>query len=115
MSSPHSHTVCLVCRRRSSSCSLEHSLTGSDTTLVSLLRANAHQEIIRALANQYALGVPTLKSALARGLRVLAGAIADVVGPSYGPMRTHTPELRAEAKVALDYLFEVGHSDEVPM
>lgn len=79
---------------------------GSDTTLVSLLRANAHQEIIRALANQYALGVPTLKSALARGLRVLAGAIADVVGPSYGPMRTHTPELRAEAKVALDYLFE---------
>ncbi|KAL4068184.1 ARM repeat-containing protein [Scleroderma citrinum] len=79
---------------------------GSDTTLASLLRANAHQEIIRALANPHTIGVLSPKSALSRGLRVLASAIADVVGPSEGPMRTYAPELRAEAKVALNYLFE---------
>ena len=39
---------------------------------------------------------------------MLAGVIADVVGLSHGPMRTHSSELRAEAKVALDYFFEVG-------
>ncbi|KAI6043328.1 ARM repeat-containing protein [Pisolithus marmoratus] len=79
---------------------------GSETTLSSLLRANAHQEIVRALTNPHALNVPQLKAALARGLRVLASSMADVVGPSLGPMSTYTPEHRAEAKVALKFLFE---------
>ncbi|KAI6124717.1 ARM repeat-containing protein [Pisolithus croceorrhizus] len=79
---------------------------GSEITLSSLLRTNAHQEVVRALANPHALEVPRLKAALARGLRVLASSMADVVGPSYGPIRAYTPEHRAEAKVALNFLFE---------
>ncbi|KAI5990570.1 ARM repeat-containing protein [Pisolithus orientalis] len=79
---------------------------GSETALSGLLRANAHQEVVRALTSPHALGTPQLKAALARGLRVLASSMADVVGPSQGPMRTYTPEHRAEAKIALNFLFE---------
>ncbi|KAI6138113.1 hypothetical protein BKA82DRAFT_4250607 [Pisolithus tinctorius] len=79
---------------------------GSETVLSGLLRANAHQEVVRALTSPHALGTPQLKAALARGLRVLASSMADVVGPSQGPMRTYTSEHRAEAKVALSFLFE---------
>lgn len=51
--------------------------------------------------------VPLLKAALARGLRVLASAVAEAVGPSNGPLRTYAPELRAEAKAILNYLLQV--------
>lgn len=79
---------------------------GSDAALSSLLRANALQEIIRALANPAVPNVPLLKAALARGLRVLASAVAEAVGPSNGPLRTYAPELRAEAKAILNYLLQ---------
>ncbi|KAI5990565.1 hypothetical protein F5J12DRAFT_897710 [Pisolithus orientalis] len=54
----------------------------------------------------HALGTPQLKAALSGGLRVLASSMADVVGPSQGPMGMYTSEHRAEAKVALSFLFE---------
>ncbi|KAH7889193.1 ARM repeat-containing protein [Phlebopus sp. FC_14] len=79
---------------------------GSETALGSLLRANALQEIVRALASPQTLASIPLKSALARGLRVLGSAVAEVVGPSQGVLRTYSPDLRTEAKVALNYLLE---------
>lgn len=79
---------------------------GSEITLSSLLRANAHQEVVRALANPHVLDDHRLKAALARGLRVLANSMADVVGHSHGPIRAYTSEHLAEAKVALNFLFE---------
>ncbi|KAI5982374.1 armadillo-type protein [Pisolithus albus] len=79
---------------------------GSEITLSSLLRANAHQEVVRALANPHALRNPRLKAALARGLRVLANSMAGVVGHSNGPICAHTWEHLAETKVALNFHFE---------
>ncbi|KAH0826946.1 armadillo-type protein [Lanmaoa asiatica] len=60
---------------------------GSEAALASLLRANALQAIVRALSSPQALAIISLKSALARALRVVASAII-------------------EAKIALHYLFE---------
>ncbi|KIJ59697.1 hypothetical protein HYDPIDRAFT_162060 [Hydnomerulius pinastri MD-312] len=79
---------------------------GSEAALASLLQANALQEIIRSLANPRTLGATALKSALARALRVLATAIVEVAGPTHGTIRTYSPDFRAEAKVALNYLLE---------
>ncbi|KAI5985393.1 armadillo-type protein [Pisolithus albus] len=79
---------------------------GSEITLSSLLRANAHQEVVRALANPHALHDPRLKAALARGLCVLANSMADVVGHSHGSIRAYTSEHLAETKVALNFHFQ---------
>ncbi|KAI5985363.1 ARM repeat-containing protein [Pisolithus albus] len=80
--------------------------TGSEITLSSLLRANAHQEVVRALANPHALHDPRLKAALAHGLCVLANSMADVVGHSHGSIRAYTSEHLAETKVALNFHFQ---------
>ncbi|KAI5981012.1 hypothetical protein EDD15DRAFT_2420200 [Pisolithus albus] len=79
---------------------------GSEITLSSLLHANAHQEVVRALTNPHALHDPRLKAALARGLRVLANSMADVVGHSHGPICAYTSEHLAETKVAFNFHFE---------
>ncbi|KAF9220191.1 ARM repeat-containing protein [Gyrodon lividus] len=79
---------------------------GSEAALASLLRANALQAIIHALANPHTLTATSLGSALARTLRVLASSVIEVTGPTSGPLRTYSPEFRVEAKVALNYLFE---------
>ncbi|KAG6334987.1 hypothetical protein ID866_4101 [Astraeus odoratus] len=91
---------------------------GSETTLSSLLRANTHQEIVRALANPFTVDSPLLKAALARGLRVLASAIADVVGPSYGPVRTWVQWVEmldttrsAHTPYHLTFALETAHED----
>ncbi|KAG2368491.1 armadillo-type protein [Suillus spraguei] len=79
---------------------------GSEVALVSLIHANALHAFLLALSNMKPHDPVQLKYALARGLRVLSTAIADVVGPSQLGLRTWSPDLRSEAKVALDYLFE---------
>ena len=80
---------------------------GSEAALASLLRAHALQAIVRALSGPQSLSVASLKSALARALRVLASAVVEVAGPTLGPIRTHSAQFRSEAKIALNYLFEV--------
>jgi hypothetical protein len=79
---------------------------GSEVALVSLIRANALHAFLFALSNMKPHDPVQLKSALARGLRVLSTAIAEVVGPSQLGLRTWSPDLRSEANVALNYLFE---------
>jgi hypothetical protein len=79
---------------------------GSEAALASLLRANAPQALIRALSSPQALAIISLKSALARALRVLASAIVEVTGPTLGPIRIYSIQFRSEAKIALSYLFE---------
>ncbi|KAG1731944.1 ARM repeat-containing protein [Suillus lakei] len=79
---------------------------GSEVALVSLIRANALHAFLLALSNLKPHDAVQLKSALARGLRVLSAAVAEVVGPSQLGLRTWSPDLRSEAKVALSYLFE---------
>ncbi|KAN0076756.1 Armadillo-type fold [Tylopilus felleus] len=79
---------------------------GSEDALASLLRVNALQAIVRALSSSQAIAIVSLKSALARALRVLASAIIEVTGPTLGPIRTYSAQFRSEAKMALSYLFE---------
>lgn len=82
-------------------------IPGSEVALVSLIHANALHAFLFALSNMKPHDPVQLKSALARGLRVLSTAIAEVVGTSQLGLRTWSPDLRSEAKVALSYLFEV--------
>ncbi len=49
-----------------------------------------------------------LKAAITRGLRTLASAIAECVGPSQWGISPYVSDLRSEAKVALEYLFQVS-------
>lgn len=81
--------------------------TGSEAALASLLRANALQAIVYALSSTQALLIISFRSALARALRVLASAIIEVTGPTLAPIRTYSTQFRSEAKIALNYLFEV--------
>ena len=48
----------------------------------------------------------SLKSALARALRVLASTIIKVTGPALGQIRVHSVQFRLEAEIALAYLFQ---------
>ncbi|KAH0826931.1 ARM repeat-containing protein [Lanmaoa asiatica] len=84
---------------------------GSEAALASLLRANALQAIVRALSSPQALAIISLKSALARALRVVASAIIEVTGPTLGPIRIYSTQFRSEAKIALHYLFEFDYLD----
>ena len=47
---------------------------------------------------------------LARALRTLASAIAEVVGPSQWGLQVQVPDIQEDARAALEYIFQVGHS-----
>lgn len=83
--------------------------SGSEEALGTLLRANAHQAFLYALSNLSAADSQASKSAFARGLRVLAIAVADTIGPSQWGLKKDTCSVRHEAKFALEYLFKVIH------
>ena len=74
----------------------------------SLLRYNAHQAFPYAISFFQPTESPRLKAAFARALRAFVVAVADVVGPSQCGLRNDAPsDVRNEAKMALDYLFQV--------
>lgn len=81
--------------------------TGSQEALGTLLRANALQAYLFALSGLIPTDSTTTKSAFARGLRVLAMAVADTIGPSQWGLKQDTCSVRQEAKFALEYLFKV--------
>jgi hypothetical protein len=83
------------------------SSSGSQEALRSLLRADAPQAFLYAISNFEPTDSIALKAAFARGLRALAIAISETVGPSQWGLRSDTPAIRYEAKAALDYLFQV--------
>jgi armadillo repeat-containing protein 8 len=82
-------------------------IPGSHEALRSLLQANAPQAFLYAISNFQPTDSVLLRSAFARALRALTVAIADAVGPSQWGLRTECPDIRNEAKAALDYLFQV--------
>ena len=81
--------------------------SGVQEGLGSLLRANAHQGFSCALSNLTPEASIALKTAFARGFRVLAVAFAECVGPSRWGLKPESSQVRHEAKVALETLFEV--------
>ncbi|KZT27288.1 ARM repeat-containing protein [Neolentinus lepideus HHB14362 ss-1] len=84
---------------------------GPEASLRNLLRISAHHAFICAISNLQSSDTLALKAALARGLRVLAASIADMVGPSLWGIHSEKPEVRADAVIALDYLFHVETLD----
>lgn len=81
---------------------------GSSDALRTLLRYNAHQAFLYAISVFQPAESPRLKAAFARALRALAVAVADAVGPSQWGLRNDAPpDVRNEARMALDYLFQV--------
>ena len=75
--------------------------------LGSLLRANAHQAFLYALSNFAPEESIAFKAAFTRGLRVLAVAFAECVGPSQWGLKPESSQVRHEAKFALETLFKV--------
>lgn len=82
---------------------------GSADALKSLLQANAHQAFLYAISKFRPNESTTLRAAFSRALRAISVAIADTVGPSQWGLglREHPEEVRNEARMALDFLFEV--------
>ncbi|KAI0362524.1 ARM repeat-containing protein [Trametes cingulata] len=80
---------------------------GSPEALRTLLRLDALRALLYAVSTFQPSDKPALRAALTRALRALAAAIADAVGPSQWGLSAGVPDVRPEAKVALDYLFQV--------
>jgi hypothetical protein len=80
---------------------------GSPQALRSLLHANAHQAFLYAIS-RFDPSEPTVtKAAFARALRAIAAACAELVGPSQWGLRDDSSPVREEAKLVLDYFFQV--------
>ncbi|KAH9945789.1 ARM repeat-containing protein [Epithele typhae] len=79
---------------------------GSPDAFRTLLRVNALQALLYAVSAFGPSDSAALRGALARALRALSCAIADVVGPSQWGIAPSVSDMRAEAKAAVDYLFQ---------
>jgi hypothetical protein len=82
-------------------------LLGSPQALRSLLHANAHQAFLYAISRFDASESTATKAAFARALRAIAAACAELVGPSQWGLRDDSSPVREEAKLVLDYFFQV--------
>jgi hypothetical protein len=80
---------------------------GSPQALRSLLHANAHQAFLYAISRFDPSEPTATKAAFARALRAIAAACAELVGPSQWGLRDDSSPVREEAKLALDYFFQV--------
>ncbi|KAL1745062.1 armadillo-type protein [Schizophyllum fasciatum] len=84
---------------------------GPDEAVKALIRANALPALLLAIAH-FRPDEPTrLRAAFARALRALGVAIADIVGPAIWGLRPEVPEIREEAKEALNMLFQESALD----
>ena len=82
-------------------------LLGSPQALRSLLHANAHQAFLYAISRFDPSEPTATKAAFTRALRAIAAACAELVGPSQWGLRDDSSPVREEAKLALDYFFQV--------
>ena len=105
MSSPLYHMV----RSHCSGCLFHLPIPplGSPQALRSLLVANAHQAFLYAISSFDPSESIATKAAFARALRAIAAACAELVGPSQWGLRDDSSPVREEAKLALDYFFQV--------
>ncbi|KAH9852704.1 ARM repeat-containing protein [Lenzites betulinus] len=79
---------------------------GSREALGMLLQLSALQTLVYAISTFQPSDPPVLRSALTRAVRALAAAIADAVGPPQWGLAPTVSDVRAEAKIALDFLFQ---------
>ncbi|KAJ6562233.1 armadillo-type protein [Mycena capillaripes] len=79
---------------------------GSEAVLGTLLRCDAPRAFLYAISKFGPDDKASLRPAFARGLRALAIAIADTVGPSQWGLRDERSTIKNDAEAALDYLFQ---------
>ncbi|KAJ7036154.1 ARM repeat-containing protein [Mycena alexandri] len=79
---------------------------GSEAVLGTLLRCDAPRAFLYAVSKFVPDDTAALRSAFARGLRALAIAVADTVGPSQWGLREERSSIKNDAEAALDYLFQ---------
>ncbi|KAJ7774691.1 ARM repeat-containing protein [Mycena olivaceomarginata] len=84
---------------------------GSEAVLGTLLRCDAPRAFLYAISMLGTDDTAALRAAFARGLRALAIAIADTVGPSQWGLREERASIKKEAEAALDYLFQAESLD----
>ncbi|KAI0284920.1 ARM repeat-containing protein [Russula brevipes] len=80
---------------------------GSPEALRSLLHANAHQAFLFAISRFEPSESVATKAAFARALRAIAVACAELVGPSQWGLRDDSSSVREDAKITLDYFFQL--------
>jgi armadillo repeat-containing protein 8 len=89
-------------------------IPGSPEALRSILHANAHRAFLFAMS-RFGPSEPTAtKAAFARALRAIAAACAELVGPSQWGLKDDSSPVREEAKLALEYFFQVITSHHLP-
>ena len=86
---------------------LPTSLSGSPEALRSLFLSNAHQAFLYAISRFSSSESPATKAAFSRALRAIAVACAELVGPSQWGLRDDSSPVREDAKIALEYFFQV--------
>ena len=82
-------------------------LLGSPEALRGLLHANAHQAFLYAISRFGPSEPVQTKAAFARALRAIAVACAELVGPSQWGLGNDSSPVRDDAKLALEYFFQV--------
>lgn len=81
---------------------LNNIYSGSDVTLLALLRANAPRALLYALSQH---PQPQTRAALARALRAISSSIAEAVGPAiWGLRKQPKPELKQAATTAIEVI-----------
>ncbi|KAJ7080440.1 ARM repeat-containing protein [Mycena epipterygia] len=84
---------------------------GSEAVLGTLLRCDAPRAFLYAISKFTPDDGPALRSAFSRGLRALAIAIADTVGPSQWGLREERSAIKNDAEAALDSIFQIESLD----
>ncbi|KAJ7109549.1 armadillo-type protein [Mycena crocata] len=84
---------------------------GSEAVLGTLLRCDAPRAFLYGISKFGPEDGAALRSAFARGLRALAIAIADTVGPSQWGLREERSTIKNDAEAALDYIFQTESLD----
>ncbi|KAH9071040.1 ARM repeat-containing protein [Lactarius deliciosus] len=80
---------------------------GSPEALRGLLHANAHQAFLYAISRFGPSEPVPIKAAFARALRAIAAACAELVGPSQWGLGNDSSPVRDDAKLALEYFFQL--------
>ncbi|KAJ7664973.1 armadillo-type protein [Mycena rosella] len=84
---------------------------GSEPVLATLLRCDAPRAFLYAISKLTPADPAPLRAALARGLRALAIALADTVGPSQWGLRDERAAIRGDAEAALEAVFQIESLD----
>ncbi|OCH93874.1 ARM repeat-containing protein [Obba rivulosa] len=84
---------------------------GGSAALRTLMRVNAPDAFLFAISRIRSTEPPALKAAITRAFRAMAAALADTVGPSQWGLRTNNFDMRNDAKITLDYIFQSAALD----